>query len=72
MTSTDSIILIAYDWNGHHDEGQITDPGTEGLVVTADGHVIAHPPYRADLLQVGLVTYEDEPEAQYYGPEVRC
>jgi hypothetical protein len=68
----DSIILIAYDWNGRHEEGQVVDPGTEGLVVTADGHVIAHPPYRSDRLRVGVVTYEDEPEDGYYGPEVRC
>jgi hypothetical protein len=69
---TESIILIAYGWNGTHDAGQIVDPGTTGIVVTADGHVIAHPPYRAELLQVGIATYEDEPEAEYYGPEVRC
>ena len=69
---TESIILIAYRWNGTHDAGQIVDPGTTGFVVTADGHVIAHDPYRAEDIQVGIVTYEDEPEAEYYGPEVRC
>lgn len=69
---TDSIILIAYDWNGTHDEGQIIDPGTTGVVVTADGDVIAHEPYRAELLQVGIATYEDEVPAKYYGPAGVC
>lgn len=68
---TESIILIAYDWNGTHDEGQILEPGTTGFVVTADGQVIAHPPYEAERLQVGIVTY-DEPEPMHYGPAGVC
>jgi hypothetical protein len=70
MTGTESIILIAYDWNGVHDEGQVTDPGTRGLVVTADGFVIAHPPYDARLIRVGIVT--PEAEQVHYGPEAVC
>lgn len=66
---TESIILIAYDWNGQHDNGEVIDEGTTGFVVTADGRVIAHPPYRDDLLQVGIVSdiYEDEPAPWRYG-----
>lgn len=69
---TEHIILVAYDWNGQHEAGRITDPGTTGVVVTADGHVIAHEPYRAELLQVGIATYEDEVPAEYYGPAGVC
>lgn len=67
----ESIILIAYDWDGAHADGIVTDPGTTGFVVTADGYVIAHPPYTAERIQVGIVSYEDEP-VPYYGPEVYC
>ena len=51
------------------DNGEVIDPGTEGFVVTADGRVIAHPPYSAELLQVGIVSdiYEDEPAPWRYG-----
>lgn len=62
MNETSSIILIAYNWNGTHENGIVTDEGTTGIVVTADGYVIAHAPYDAALLQVGIVTYEDDDE----------
>lgn len=64
----DSIILIAYAWNGRHDNGEVIDEGTEGFVVTADGRVIAHPPYSAERLQVGIVSDVYEPEPVHYGP----
>ena len=68
----DSIILIAYDWNGRHDNGEVIDPGTTGFVVTADGTVIAHEPYRADLLQVGIVSDVYEPGPSHFGPAGVC
>lgn len=72
MTNIESIILIAYRWNGIHVDGIVTNPGTTGFVVTADGTVIAHAPYTAERIQVGIVSYEDDEPVPYYGPEVRC
>lgn len=69
---TESIILIAYRWNGTHVDGIVTNPGTTGFVVTADGTVIAHEPYDPADIQVGIVSYEDEEPLPYYGPAGAC
>lgn len=51
---------------------RMTNPGTTGFVVTADGTVIAHKPYDPADIQVGIVSYEDEEPLPYYGPAGAC